>query len=222
MPVTGSVTYGNQLAILKKPGVWLSLIMCFLMFSAEFSMYSYFADYMIHIKSVSTKGVSYLMFLFGITGLLGNWIAGKTLGKNISLTNISFLAGCNIIVPLCLYFAGYASLTTAAIVALWGIFFAPGFLIATASISSAAPEALEFANGLTASFANFGITAGTMVGGLIIVHKGIAQVPWVTVGFGIAAIILVFVRHFWKSGIKKATVNLPVVNDKSTIEVEIS
>ncbi|WP_316778989.1 MFS transporter [Pedobacter antarcticus] len=199
MPVEGTVTYGKQLLILKKPMVWLSLTMSLLMFSAEFSIYSYFADYLVQVKSMSPKGISYLMLLFGITGLLGTWIAGKALSKNITFTNIAFLAGCNIIVPLALYFTGYSTLSTAAIVALWGILYAPGFLIATASISSAAPEALEFANGMAASFANFGITAGTMAGGWVIVHHSIAQVPWVAVIFGIAAIIFVLARHFSKN-----------------------
>lgn len=196
MPVNGTVTYGNQLSILKKPIVWLSLIMSLLMFSAEFSIYSYFADYLIQVKSMSPKSISYLMLLFGVTGLLGTWIAGKTLSKNITLTNIAFLAGCNIIVPLGLYFTGYTTLSTAAMVALWGILYAPGFLIATASISSAAPEALEFANGMTASFANFGITIGTMAGGWVIVRHGIAEVPWVAIIFGVAAILLVLIRYF--------------------------
>jgi len=205
MPVKGTVTYGNQLAILKKPMVWLSLMMSMLLFSAEFSIYSYFADYLVQVKSMSPKSISYLMLLFGVTGLLGTWIAGKTLSKNITLTNIAFLAGCNIIVPLGLYFTGYSTLSTAAMVALWGILYAPGFLIVTASISSAAPEALEFANGMTASFANFGITAGTMAGGWVIVHKGIAEVPWVAILFGVAAIVMVLIRHVWESGKKKTT-----------------
>jgi predicted MFS family arabinose efflux permease len=201
MPVKAGISFGNQLAILKKGVVWLSLLMSMFMFSAEFSLYSYFADYLVQVKAMSPKSISYLMFLFGITGLLGTFIAGKTLSRNITLTNILFLAGCNIMVPLLLYFTGYATFSTAAIIAVWGILYAPGFLIATASISSAAPEALEFANGMTASFANFGITAGTMAGGWAIVHRGIAQVPWVAIVFGTAAIILVLVRHF--SGLEK-------------------
>lgn len=213
MPVKGTIVYGNQLAILKKPVVWLSLLMSLFMFSAEFSIYSYFADYLVQVKSMSPKSISYLMLLFGITGLLGTWIAGKTLSKNITITNIAFLAGCNIIVPLGLYFTGYTTLSTAAMVALWGILYAPGFLIATASISAAAPEALEFANGMTASFANFGITAGTMAGGWIIVHKGITQVPWVAIIFGVVAIVLVLIRHFWESGKKRAGMTSKIINN---------
>ncbi|MFY0254094.1 MFS transporter [Chitinophaga sp. 30R24] len=215
MPVTGKVTFGHQLGILRKPSVWLSLMMTFFMFSAEFALYSYFADYMVQIKAMSPQGISYLMFLFGVTGLLGTWIAGKTLSKHVAWSNIAFLAGCNILVPLGLYFTGHTSLATTAWVALWGILYAPGFLIATSSISAAAHEALEFANGLTASFANFGITAGTMIGGWVIVHQGIGQIPWVAISFGVIAILLVFVRSIWegrqKTGEEPSSIPSPIV-----------
>ncbi|HEX9509534.1 MAG TPA: hypothetical protein VF939_03570 [Puia sp.] len=118
------------------------------------------------------------------------------------MTTMAFLVGCNILVPLGLYFTGNSSITTIIIVAAWGILYAPGVLIAMSSISSAAPEALEFANGLTASFANFGVTAGTMTGGWVILNNGIEQIPWLAITFGIASIAFVFIRSFWESRVK--------------------
>lgn len=194
LPVTKKVTYGNQLGILKKPVIWLSLLVTLLMFAAEFSMYGYFADYLVEVKHMSLQSISYLLVLFGATGLLGNWIAGKTLSKSISFTSILFLVGCNLLVPLGLYLTGYSTLLVSLMVALWGILYAPGFLIATSSITAAAPEALEFANGLVNSFANFGVTAGTLLAGYVIVHKGISQIPWLAVTFGIFAVVLVIAK----------------------------
>ncbi len=197
LPPVNPVSYGNQVKILKKPAVWLSLLMCIIMFAAEFAIYSYFAGYMIKVKGISGKEVSLLMFVFGLTGLLGTWIAGKTLSKSITRTNTAFIFGCTIIVPLCLYFSNQNLWLLTFIVAFWGIVYAPGVLIATSSISSAAPEALEFANGLTASFANFGITAGTMAGGWVIIHNGIGQTPWLSAELGTVAVALVFIRNAW-------------------------
>ena len=202
LPVTERPTLGNQLQILRKPAVWLSLAMCVLLFAAEFSLYSYFAEYLIRVKAATPKAVSYYMFVFGLTGLLGTWLAGKTLGKSLVRTNVAFLVGCTVLVPLGLLYTGSASVATLALVALWGILYAPGVLIATSSISSAAPEALEFANGLTASFANFGITLGTVAGGWVIAHAGIAHTPWLSLGLGVAAIGLVGARSRWDARTK--------------------
>jgi predicted MFS family arabinose efflux permease len=191
MPVSNKLTYGNQVSILKKPVIWLSLMITFLMFAAEFSMYGYFADYLIEAKHVSLKGISYLLLLFGATGLIGNWIAGKILSKSISFTSVLFLVGCNLVVPLGLYLTGYSTLMVSVMVALWGILYAPGFLIATSAISEAAPEALEFANGMVNSFANFGVTAGTLIAGYVISQKGITEIPWLAIAFGTLAVLLV-------------------------------
>ncbi|MGI4821630.1 MAG: MFS transporter [Janthinobacterium lividum] len=197
LPVVGRPTYGSQLQILKKPAVWLSLAMCVLLFAAEFSLYSYSAAYLMRVKSATPREVSYYMFLFGLTGLFGTWLAGRALSKSIARTNVAFLFGCTVLVPLGLFYAGNSPLATAMLVAGWGILYAPGFLIATSSISSAAPEALEFANGLTTSFANFGITLGTVAGGWVISHASIAQNPWLSLGLGVAAIGLVGARSLW-------------------------
>lgn len=202
LPANGKENYGTQLQILRKPALWLSLAMCILMFTGEFSMYSYFAEYMLRVKSMNPKDISYLMFVFGICGLLGTWIAGKALSKSIPITTVVFLAGCNILVPLGLYFTGNSSITTIILVAAWGILYAPGVLIAMSSISSTAPEALEFANGLTASFANLGVTAGTMAGGWVILNNGIGQIPWIAICFGTASIAFVFISSFWESRVK--------------------
>src|SRR5260221_1716280 len=203
LPATGKVNYGTQLQILKKPAVWLSLVMCILMFSGEFSIYSYFAEYMLRVKSMNPKNVSYLMFVFGICGLLGTWIAGKTLSNSIPMTTVAFLVGCNILVPLGLYFTGNSSITTIILVAAWGILYAPGVLIAMSSISSAAPEALEFANGLTASFANFGVTAGAKNGGGgVFFKKNLKKTPPGKNFFIFSLSFFFFLKIFLKKGKK--------------------
>lgn len=198
LPVVGRPTYGNQLQILKKPVVWLSLVMCTLLFAAEFSMYGYFADYLLRIKSVASQSISYYLFLFGLTGLLGTWLAGHVFSKGILRTSLLFIGGCTLVVPLALYYAAPLPALTILLVAGWGLLYAPGALIATSAVSSAAPEALEFANGLMASSANFGIMVGTAAAGWVIAHAGIAKIPWLSLALGVGAISLVVARQLWE------------------------
>lgn len=194
MPSKDKKSVGNQLQILKKKRVWFSLLMTLFMFSAEFAMYSYFADYMVQVKHMNLTQVSYLMLVFGVTGLLGIWIAGRILSRSISITNLVFLVGCNVILPVALYYTGYTNITVSLMVALWGILYAPGFLIATSAVSSEAPEAVEFANGLMSSFANFGITLGTVTSGWVILHSGISSIPLIPIVFGFIAIVFVLLN----------------------------
>ncbi|KRT17798.1 hypothetical protein ASU31_00420 [Pedobacter ginsenosidimutans] len=203
MPSKEKKSIGNQLQILKNKNVWFSLLMNMFMFSAEFAMYSYFADYMVQVKHMNLTHVSYLMLVFGITGLLGIWIAGRILSKSLSVTNIIFLVGCNVVVPVALYYSGYTTLLVSLMVACWGILYAPGFLIATSAVSSEAPEAVEFANGLMSSFANLGITVGIATGGWVILHSGISSIPFISVVFGLIAVVFVLLNRRKKSNIPK-------------------
>jgi predicted MFS family arabinose efflux permease len=194
MPVKTKPTIGSQVGILKEPSVILSLLMILFMFAAEFSLYSYFAGYLAGAKKIGPTTISYFMFLFGGTGLLGTWLAGKTLSRNVPATAIGFIVACNMTIPILLYFTGVSMLWMIPLIALWGIAYAPGFLIATSSVSSAAPGALEFSNGMAASFANLGITIGTLAGGKIISAYNIDKLPFTAILFGVIAIGMVLLR----------------------------
>ncbi|MGG7469780.1 MFS transporter [Chryseobacterium arthrosphaerae] len=99
MPVTEKKSYGNQLKILKQRPFILSTLTNFFMVTAWFSTYSYFADYLNKAKGMDTSMISYMMFLFGIIGVLANWAAGKMLNKNIAATTAFFLSG-TILIPI--------------------------------------------------------------------------------------------------------------------------
>ena len=77
--------------------------MCLLLFVAEVALYSYFAEYLIRVKAPTLKEVSHYMFVFELTGLLGTWLAGKTLITSIARPNVAFLLGCTVLVPLGLF-----------------------------------------------------------------------------------------------------------------------
>ena len=65
---------------------------------------------------------------------------------------------------------------------LWGILFAIGNNVSQYWITSAAPEAPDFANGLFLSGDNLGGTIGTTVGGLFISGMGtqLYRIRWIT------------------------------------------
>ncbi|RAJ06982.1 putative MFS family arabinose efflux permease [Chitinophaga skermanii] len=194
MPVNEKKSYGSQLQILTKPTFIVSTAMNFFMVSAWFSTYSYFAEYLTKAKEMNSTMVSYMLFVFGIIGVLANWTAGKMLNKNITFTTAFFLSG-TIIVPILLHFSGANTFATIAVIALWGFLYSPSFLNASTYMISSAPHAMEFANSLATSFGNLGVTVGTTIGGWIIVSKGIQLTPWITVVFGTLAFTMMLLRH---------------------------
>ena len=193
MPVKEKKSYGSQLQILKKPIFIVSTAMNFFMITAWFSTYSYFAEYLNKAKSMDITMVSYMLFLFGIIGVLANWAAGKMLSKNITMTTAFFLFG-TVLIPVLLHFSGGNTITTIIVIGLWGFLYSPSFLNASTYMISSVPESLEFANSLATSFGNLGVSLGTTLGGWIIVTEGVQYTPWITLVFGFLAFAMLLLR----------------------------
>ncbi|WPV68144.1 MFS transporter [Chitinophaga sp. LS1] len=203
MPVLEKRSYGSQLKILTRTTFIISIAMNFFMIAAWFSTYSYFADYLNKTKNMTPEMVSYMLLLFGITGVFSNWLSGKMLGKSVPKTTALFLSG-TIIIPFALYLSDGSTTATIAVIALWGFFYAPCFLNASAYMISAAPDALEFANSLATSFGNLGVAVGTTVSGWFIFYKGIVIAPWVGAAFGITSLVMIGLRAAcYRSGSNK-------------------
>ncbi|MGI4865125.1 MAG: MFS transporter [Janthinobacterium lividum] len=195
LPVAVAPAYGRQLGVLVRPVFWYGAILVFLLVAGWFCTYSYFAEYLGQAKHMSPRAISYLLLLFGLTGLLGNWLVGKLLSRNLRSGTVLLLLG-PLLVALGLHYAGTLPGPTTLVVAGWGLLYAPCFLLSSAVISAAAPEAVEFANSLAASFTNLGITVGTTVGGWVIGHYGPGPLPWAGLGFGLAALVVVALQSW--------------------------
>jgi len=205
MPVAAKKSYGSQLKILTQPTFIVSTAMNFFMIAGWFSTYSYFAEYLNKAKGMDSTAVSYMLFLFGVIGVIANRVSGKMLNKNIANTTALFLSG-TILIPLLLYFSGTNAITLIFVIALWGFLYSPSFLNASTYMISSAPTSLEFANSLATSFGNLGITVGTTVGGWIIATKGVQFTPWLTLIFGILAFAMIILRKYLEKR------NIPVQN----------
>ncbi len=199
MPVQQKLSFGTQLNILKKPVFLISTGMNFFMITAWFATYSYFTVYLNQAKQLSFTTISYVMLLFGVVGVLANWLAGKMLDKSIPKTTAFFLSG-TLLIPLLLYWVADNTWMLMMVVALWGFLYAPSFLNASTYMISSVPNSLEFANSLATSFGNLGVTLGTTLGGWVIATQGVAYTPWVSVVFG----ALAFLMMAWRYGLENS------------------
>ncbi|AWV33766.1 MFS transporter [Paenibacillus sp. FSL H7-0716] len=197
MPVKERISYGSQISLLKKPIVWLAIIAVVLIGSATASVNSYIAEYLESITHISGKTLSLVLLLYGLASLAGNFAGGRLLSKNAIKTVITFPIILGIIYLLSFVtgaFTGPMIIT----VLLWGLFYAIGNLISQYWITSAVPEAPDFANGLFLSCGNLGITMGTAVGGLFITGMGTQYIVLGGVLFLALSLFSIFLRiHFF-------------------------
>lgn len=110
------------------------------------------------------------MFTAG-ANIIGNILAGKLLTKSAikSIVAFPFVLGALYII---LFFVGQFSVAMAIIIFIWGILAGVGANINQYWITTSAPEAPDFANGLFLSSVNIGTTIGVAVGGVFISQIG--------------------------------------------------
>lgn len=188
IPVTERLSYGEQLSVLKKSTIWISIATVIFINSAIFGVFSYLAEYVETVTNITGKTVSLMLLIFGLANIIGNIIAGKLLTKNPIkfVTAFPFALGA---VYIILFLMGQFTIPMALIILGWGILGGIGGNINQYWIASAAPEAPDFANGLFLTAANLGTTIGTAVCGLFISGMG---TKYVVIG-GVILLILSFV-----------------------------
>jgi len=193
LPVEARQSYGSQVRVLRKSVTWISIIAVILFNAAVFGVYSYLAEYLEAVTHLPSHTTTLALFLFGGANIIGNIIAGKglSLHANKSVIYFPLLLGITYII---LSLTGQFAAPMLILTLIWGIF--AGGLMANINqylISSSAPEAPFFANGLFVSACNIGTTLGSSAGGLIISAFGIQYVVLVgiiSVVIGMAAVLL--------------------------------
>ncbi|WP_028402199.1 MFS transporter [Ectobacillus panaciterrae] len=195
MPVKERLSYGAQLSVLKKPITWLSIVAVILLNSAVFGVYSYLAEYLKTVTHTSGKSISLMLVIFGGANIIGNIVAGKLLTKDAIKSVISFPFALGA-VYIILFLLGQFTLPMAIITLVWGILAGIGGNINQYWITSAAPEAPDFANGLFLSSVNLGTTIGTAVGGLFISELGTQYVVLVGLLSLVLSLAFIMLRNY--------------------------
>lgn len=192
MPVGRKISYGTQLSVLKLPVLWISILAVVLLNASVFGVYSYISDYLGSVTKMAPGTISLTLFVFGAANIVGNLVTGKLLTYNARKW-VSVFPAAMIGAYAALYLLGDTAVPVILITFVWGIL--AGGIMANVNqylISSAAPEAPEFANGLFIAACNIGTTVGSAIGGLLIAGLGIRQVVWVGIGallIGVAVIL---------------------------------
>lgn len=187
MPVKEKMSYGSQVRVLKKPVLWMAIFSAIFILSGMYAAYSFFAEYLESVTEMTGGMISLMLVLFGLTGVAGNLLAGKLITNHALKTVVVFPIIFGVLY-LIVYLLGSFTVPMVILIALWGVLFTFGLNISQYMITSSAPEAPDFSNGLFVAFANLGVTIGTIVGGAFISGMGTHSVMWsallfLTLGF---------------------------------------
>lgn len=206
MPMKEKMSYGKQLGILRKPGLWLNIAAIMFIFAAMFSVYSFFAEYLGQVTHMNGSLVSVMLMAFGVIMIFGNFLFGSLLQKNMTRTVILFPIVYTAIYLLVYYLGAYL-IPMIAMVFIWGTVHSGGLIVSQLWLTTEAREAPEFGNSLFVSFSNLGITIGASIGGWFISQLGIHQLIWSGILFALAAFVLIMIKiKFFSASVEQVRV----------------
>lgn len=168
-------------------------------FAAMFSVYSYAAEYLVRQAHLGGEAISVLLAVFGVGGVLGNLLAGRALGRRLAQTVLGYPVALATAYGVLLVFASPSFAAMLPICLLWGAAHTSGLIVSQMWMTSAAPDAPEFATSLYVSAANLGVVLGAAAGGNFIGAVGMQGTVWSGWLFAALAVCTVLARKPWRS-----------------------
>lgn len=189
MPPGAGVPLGSLSAVFRNPGVRVGLAITAFIVTAHFAAYTYVRPALESFAGLNASLIGTMLLIYGILGIVGNFIAGRTAAKTPK-TVVTILS-LGIAATLAL-FPSLATTTIAAalLMAAWGLFYGGISVSTQAWIAHAAPADREAVAALWVSIFNASIALGSFAGGQTYDSAGPNIVFWITAGTAALAILL--------------------------------
>ena len=195
-PQEAPMAYGRQLAVLRKPALWLNIGAAVLVFAAMFAVYAYAAAYLQQVAGLSARQTGLALVVFGIGGVAGNLVAGRLLGTQVLRMVLAQPVLLGLAYWLLYQYAGsdIGPLALGVLLLFWGAAHTSGLIVTQVWLSSEAREAPAFAIGVYIAAINLGVTVGALAGGMAIARYGMQGALACGVLFGFLALALILLK----------------------------
>jgi predicted MFS family arabinose efflux permease len=177
IPSEQRVRFSTLGALLRVPRARVGLIAAVFLFIAQFAAYTYVTPYLEQIVRVDPGTVTLALLAFGIAGIVGNFVAGLTLGRSVigTISVAKFvLAGTVVLLP----FVAHSVAGVFVVLVLWGFVWGALPLATQTWMANATPGASESGLALFVTTIQLSISAGSVLGGLAVTSYGIATDFW--------------------------------------------
>lgn len=165
---TNSVTTTDAFAEqLKRPIIIAGLLLTLLLVSGHFMVFTYIRPLLIAHFNLDNHQISFALLLYGITGILGNFIFGMASSRNIKLSIFWIIS----LIIICLILFVYLPLTIFwgyFIITLWGVAYGGVSVSLMNWMIGYSISRIEITSALYIAFFNGGIAFGSALGSLIV------------------------------------------------------
>lgn len=171
-------TSGSLLAI---PAVRRGLVAIVLVVTAHFAAYTYVRPALEEFSGVHGLGISVLLLVYGLCGIVGNFAAGAAATQRVRTTLLVLAIGITaalLVLPL----LGTSAIGAATVLVLWGLSYGGVSVCSQLWAIHAAPERREVVTGLYVGAFTGSIALGSFAGGVILDSAGLSALLWAAAG----------------------------------------
>ncbi|MEV8338071.1 MFS transporter [Leucobacter sp. NPDC077196] len=186
---TQAVSPLSELGAFRSAQVWLSLTVTILGYGGMFGAFTYIAYTLTGVTGFESTTVPWLLVLFGIGLVFGNWAGGRLADRSIDGTLIGFVAALTVVLVLFGLLATHQIATIVILVLMGGFGFGtvPGLQSRVMRYAGGAPT---LASGANIGAFNVGNALGAWAGGIGI-SMGLGYTAPIWIGAALTATALV-------------------------------
>lgn len=167
----------SEVAVLLRPRTLRALLITFLGFGGTFTAFTFVAPILTDVTGFSATAIPWLLTLFGLGMMAGNWLGGRMADANLARSVRISLAGL-VLVLACIGLSLHSMPWMAICMFLFG---AAAFAVIPPlqmQVLEKAAQAPTLAAAFNVAAFNAGNAAGAFLGGRVLATAGLAAVPW--------------------------------------------
>ncbi|MEV0759012.1 MFS transporter [Nocardia sp. NPDC050435] len=182
IPPAPGVGWSAMGGALRAPGVALGLLSVVAVIGGHFAGYTYIRPALAELLGAGPGAIPILLALFGVGGLVGNFVIGSLADRRLELLLVLVPAVIAVSIAAIIASAHLAALAYVAVI-LWGGAFGGILNVVQVWISRVLPDRVEAGSGLLVAGFQLAIILGSAVGGRFVDTLGTATT------YGIAAVL---------------------------------
>ena len=186
-------------AILKNPGLIGVYVLTALIFTANFTAYSYIEPFMAQVAQMPESEITFSLTLFGVAGILASVLFSRCYEQFPKFFFATGTFGLGIFLAL-LQLSSAHIWSAMLLCVFWGITFTIFGLVFQSVVIKLEPQATPIAMSIYSGIANVGIGSGALVGGWVCATPAIESIGYAGAAFAVVGGIICFamLRHFLK------------------------
>lgn len=175
--------------IFRLPGVRPILCVVLVWILAHNILYTYIAPYMTHVELTNYVGL--VLFIFGISSIVGIWGIGIFIDKHLRLLTLISL-GAFAVSSLVLGIASEIPWVIFLSVAAWGLTFGGAPTLLQTAMADATGEGADVAQSIFVTIFNLSVAGGGFIGGLVLNQAGAGSFPWILFLLSVIGFVIVY------------------------------